>query len=155
VKVESKASPKRTLTGLAALEDTTFTRWATGQQTYEVPEWLHYKTASDSRYEIEIRNSGTSFVVGRLTYFPTWRAVARLENGSSRALTVNQTDLTFIGMEVPKGTRQISVFYTSRVTKKIISLWLLLMVPLTLVLALSATRELAVCVFLDRSMTVE
>jgi|GEM_PF-5535791 len=135
-RIESKATIERSLTGLTAGEGP-FARWKTNQETYNTPQNFRYKAVNGSSFELDIQNAERTFIVGRITYFPTWQAVASLADGSEVRLPVNQVDVNFLGFEVPAGVRKVMLFYSSRASKTVILLWIALTVPLCLLLARS------------------
>jgi len=140
--IESNATVERTLRGLAS-GDGPFSRWATTHSTYQMPEEFRIVSTEDSHFVFQMKNSDPAFVIARITYVPSWRAVAQLAGGRSINLPVNQVDLNFMGYEVPSGARQVSIFYSSRADRTLILLWFVTMIPLCVIFILYVVQILS------------
>lgn len=121
------ANPERSLKGLAS-GDGTSVRWPTKQTQFVKPAFFQYTELNPAAIDIQLKSNGPVFLVTRITYFPTWKASGWTSSGNKLDLAVNQTDLAFVGVEVPPDVQRVELRYTSRVNQFTLTIWMIALI---------------------------
>jgi hypothetical protein len=123
------ANPEKSLKGLAS-NDETYVRRPTKENHFTQPSSFIYTKRNPGFIEMKLQSSGPVFLTTRITYFPTWKATGWISSGNKLDLPVNQTDLAFVGLEVPANVQRIELRYTSYVNQFTLGIWMFAMILL-------------------------
>jgi hypothetical protein len=120
--IKEGVNPEEALRGLIRSTGVS-TRWKTRSGSFVIPQSIRYHEISPAEYRIDLKSEGPVFIASRITYFPVWKATGLFSDGQTRALRINQVDLSFVGIEAPEGVSSITLRYVSHVGKEVLWGW--------------------------------